>query len=102
VGFVVNDSGQVRGLVPVTRLVEIGMNGSRVPWNDVMTDAPVATTDTPLEEILPMAVESTNPVAVVDDKGLLVGEISHNTLLQVLAGDVEVSDSFTSSEITDN
>jgi glycine betaine/proline transport system ATP-binding protein len=92
IGFVVNDRGELRGLVPVTRLVEIGMNGSRVPWNDVMTDAPSTTEDTPIEDILTMAIDNPHPVAVVDDSGKLVGEISQGTLLQVLASDLEESE----------
>lgn len=92
IGFVLDENGQLRGLVPVTRLVEIGGNGSRVQWKDVMTDAPVTTEDTPIEEILEMAMQTTHPLAVVDDSGKLVGEISQGTLLQVLAADLEESE----------
>jgi glycine betaine/proline transport system ATP-binding protein len=92
IGFVLNDQGQLRGLVPVTRLVEIGTNGSKVPWGDVMTEAPQAGMDTPLEELLPLAVQSEHPLAVVDSTGKLVGEISQSTLLQVLAADMNDSD----------
>lgn len=92
IGFVLNDQGQLRGLVPVTRLVEIGTNGSKVPWGDVMTDAPQAGMDTPLEDLLPLAVQSEHPLAVVDSTGKLVGEISQSTLLQVLAADMNDSD----------
>lgn len=88
IGFVLNDQGQLRGLVPVTRLVEIGTNGAKVPWGDVMTDAPQADMDTPLEDLLPLAVQSAHPLAVVDSDGKLVGEISQSTLLQVLAADM--------------
>ena len=88
IGFVLNERGQLRGLVPVTRLVEIGTNGARVPWGDVMSNAPTTDTDTPIEEILPLAVQSTHPLAVVDKSGKLVGEISQSTLLEVLAVDL--------------
>jgi glycine betaine/proline transport system ATP-binding protein len=88
IGFVLNDRGQLRGLVPVTRLVAIGTNGTQVPWGDVMSDAPQASVDTPLEELLPLAVQSEHPLAVVDTSGKLVGEISQSTLLQVLAADM--------------
>lgn len=91
IGFVLNDQGQLRGLVPVTRLVEIGTNGARVPWGDVMSDAPQTGMDTPLEELLPLAVQSEHPLAVVDSTGKLVGEISQSTLLQVLAEDMHES-----------
>ena len=89
VGFVVDSDGKLRGLLPVTRLVEIGTNGSKVPWNDVLDESSVTTEDTPIEDILTLAVESPHSLAVVDDKGKLVGEISPSTLLGVLAADLE-------------
>ena len=108
IGFVLNDRGQLRGLAPVTRLVEIGTNGAKVPWGDVMSEAPQAGVDTPLEELLPLAVQSTHPLAVVDGDGRLVGEISQSILLQVLAADMnedaaieEDASDMNDSEVTD-
>ncbi len=104
IGFVLNERGQLRGLVPVTRLVEIGTNGSRVPWNDVMSDAPSANPDTPIEELLPLSIQSEHPLAVVDDNGKLVGEISQGTLLQILAEDMadnSIGTDNSTSEVTD-
>lgn len=89
IGFVVDADGKFRGLVPVTRLVEIGTNGTKVPWSEVMDETSVTTEDTPIEDILTLAVESPHSLAVVDDKGKLVGEISPSTLLGVLAADLE-------------
>jgi glycine betaine/proline transport system ATP-binding protein len=96
-------------LVPVTRLVEIGTNGAKVPWGDVMSDAPRTGMDTPLEELLPLAVQSEHPLAVVDASGKLVGEISQSTLLQVLSNDMtengaseeDVPSDTNDSEVTD-
>jgi glycine betaine/proline transport system ATP-binding protein len=92
IGFLVNDDGQLRGLVPVTRLVNISSNGAGVPWTDIMSEAPSANLNSPLEDILEDAIQSTHPLAVVDDAGKLVGEISQGTLLQVLAADLDESD----------
>lgn len=88
-GYLVGEDGTLQGRVPVTRLVEIGSNGTPPPWSDILLDATPITEATPVDEILPAAVESVYPVPVVNDDGQLVGEISQSTLLQVLAADLE-------------
>jgi glycine betaine/proline transport system ATP-binding protein len=92
IGFLVNEAGQLRGLVPVTRLVNISSNGAGVPWSDIMSEAPTANQNSPLEDILEDAIQNAHPLAVVDDSGKLLGEISQGTLLQVLAADLDETD----------
>ena len=102
IGFLVNDDGKLRGLVPVTRLVNISSNGAGVPWSDIMSEAPSTNQNSPLEDILEDAIQSTHPLAVVDDTGKLVGEISQGTLLQVLAADLDESEAPQDDTETEN
>lgn len=88
-GYLLDRDGTLRGRVPMTRLVEIGSNGTPPKWSDILLDTTSIAESTPVDEILPTAVQSVYPVPVVNDDGHLVGEISQSALLQVLAADLE-------------
>lgn len=91
-GYLLDRDGTLRGRVPVTRLIEIGSNGTPPEWSDILLDATPISEATPVDEILPAAVQSVYPVPVVNDDGHLVGEISQSALLQVLAEDFDNSE----------
>ncbi len=92
--FVVGQDDRLLGITSATRLARSSkINGhdlttSLLDWHGSCGPAKV------LEEIIPLAVATRYPVAVVDDEGTLLGEIDNATLLKnlVTSEDTEAPD----------
>jgi len=73
--------GKLIGLVTLNRLVELfrrkGQSLKEALEPDMLTCRP----DTVMEDIFPLAASTIYPIAVVDDDGKLLGEISTSTLM---------------------
>ena len=88
--FVVDGGGRLKGITTASRLARsLKTNGrdlstSLVPRHTCCEPGRV------LEEIIPLAVATRYPVAVIDDDGQLVGEIGNATLLKNLISDVDM------------
>jgi len=83
--FVVGPNRRLAGLITVDaalEAVEAGRSNLRdeVNADDVVTVDP----DTPLEDLIPLAVEAHYPIAVVDDDGVLKGIILRVSVLRGL------------------
>ena len=93
--FVINGNGTVRGLIPSEDLSRISSNGDRRAWETAVRQAVTAEQDTPLPDLVPLALKSRYPLGVVDHAGRLVGQITKNALLKVLADDIEADEGST-------
>ncbi len=84
--FVVRQNYELVGHVSAERASDALKREEK--WLDHVADlAEIATVppDEPIREIFPLVAESKNPVAVVDDKGLLKGVIVRGAILAALA-----------------
>ena len=84
--FLLGRDGVLKGLVTEDRAAALARDRVEklqdVPTEPLMTASP----DDYIEDIIPMAAETEHPIAVIDESGLLLGEIHRGALL---AGMVE-------------
>jgi len=84
-GFVVNDSGQLQGVMTADSLVKaIPQNVTQVREIELMEARPVSP-DALLDTLLQEIIVTPYPLAVVDTKGLLKGIVSRSAILEALA-----------------
>ncbi len=84
--FVTKQNKELVGHVTVERAAEAAKKEEK--WLDHITDAQECSTvllDTPVKEIFPLVSSSSNPIAVVDEKGILRGIIVRGSVLSALA-----------------
>ncbi len=79
--FVVSRRSKLIGLVTLKRLVELSRRKGQTLEEALEPDMLTCRQDTVMEDIFPLAVSTIYPIAVVDDDGKLVGEISTRTLM---------------------
>ncbi len=79
--FVVSRRSKLIGLVTLKRLVELSRRKGHPLEEALEPDMITCRQDTVMEDIFPLAVSTIYPIAVVDDDGKLVGEISTRTLM---------------------
>lgn len=84
--FVVDLGRHLRGIITVEEAKQAVKEGisrlDKIVQEEVLQIGP----DQPLEDVLPLAAASDNPVAVVNEEGKLVGEIPRTELLVGMAG----------------
>ncbi len=85
-GYVVTDEGYV-GVVCQERLEELaekeGEDTELCP--EVLEDVPTVTEDAVIEEIIPETLTSDYPLPVLDEEGHLTGQVSPDSLVEVLS-----------------
>lgn len=87
--YIVDHRGLLRGHVEAHFLIGYDGDGRTDPWDTVIEPTTTTQHDTPIQEIVPIALRSDHPVAVVDESGKLLGAISQSRLLQTLASDLD-------------
>jgi glycine betaine/proline transport system ATP-binding protein len=91
--FVVDGKRQLIGRVWLHVLEEsVNSAGDGHRWIDKIETAVSTSPDAALAEVLPLVIGTRFPVAVVDNSGALVGQITKNKLLQTLMHEVEYED----------
>jgi glycine betaine/proline transport system ATP-binding protein len=85
--LVVDADGRFRGAVTYDEMERASAQGvSRI--DDMALDSELRIgPDEPLETVVPLSASSGHAVAVVDDEGLLVGEVPHYALLMGMMGE---------------
>ena len=85
--LVVDAKGRFKGAVTFDEVSRAAaQNVSRLENISLDTELKIGPDDT-IEDIIPMAASSGQPVAVVDDDGRLVGEVPHYALLMAMMGE---------------
>jgi glycine betaine/proline transport system ATP-binding protein len=84
--FVVDRDRRLQGLVTVDDAILAVQKGVTDLRDVVIRDVPQTTPDTYLEELLGTAATSKWPIAVVDDRRVLLGVIPRVAVLAALAG----------------
>lgn len=88
--FVVNHDGRLVGRIWLPALKEAAsVAGDGVHWLDKVEPAVSTSPDAALFDVFPLVVGTRFPVAVVDNSGTLVGQITKNMLLQTLMKDID-------------
>lgn len=85
--FVIGDDRILIGIVTVDRAVEAVKNKETDLKQIVETDIPVTAPDTPIQDLLPIAVTARVPIAVIDEKRKLLGIIVRVSVLAGLIGE---------------
>jgi len=89
--FVVDSEHKFKGLVMMADVAEAVHRGETNLNGIIKADLAVTEPDRPIERLIPMAVASDIPIAVVDQQGRLLGVVSRVSLLSHI-GTSEVSD----------
>jgi len=84
--FVVDKNRRLKGLLTVEAALAAIRQGQENLEGLVETDFPTTHPDTPLEELIPMAVSSRYPIAVLNGDGVLQGIIARVAVLSALTG----------------
>lgn len=86
--FVTDKERKLKGLVRIEDVVELKKRGIK-DFSEVIVDENLSrvSPDTPLIELLPVAMSSKYPLAVVDDKDRLLGIIIRSKLIATIVGD---------------
>ena len=85
VGFVVDDSGKLLGVLSERRARRAIRRGEEDIVSVMSTDVPAVTPETGFDELVPIGMAAEHAVPVVDDSGVLVGEIQRVTLAAEMA-----------------
>lgn len=84
--FVVDKNRRLKGLLTVEAALAAIRQGQESLEGLVEADFPTTHPDTPLEELIPTAVASRYPIAVVNGDGVLQGIIARVSVLSALTG----------------
>lgn len=87
--FVVDQERRLRGFVTVDALRRAD---DQTSWGRSVRSAPSVDPDALLSDIFPAAIQTLYPVAVIDTRSRLIGQITKNRLLEVLAQDMDTDD----------
>lgn len=89
--FVVDRERRLRGLVTADDALEAARRGERTLAAVVRRDVPTCSPETTLRDLIPVIARSAWPVAVVDERGRLVGLVARVQVLAGMAGEVAVN-----------
>lgn len=85
--FVTDREGRMQGLLTVDDAVPAAQSGVKEISSLLIRDIPTTHPDTVLEELLTVAASNKFPIAVLDEKGVLLGVIPRVAVLSALAGE---------------
>ena len=80
--YVLDEQRRLKGVI--TREMLKTARPAEVKWQQALAEAPVVDSEVVIEEMLPVAVKSVMPVAVVDGDGCFVGSVSHRDAVVAL------------------
>ena len=84
--FVTNKNGVFRGIVTIEQVAELMKEGKKDLESYVKADVQTVAGDTPIDQIIPLVIDSKYPVAVVDSDEKLQGIVFKSTLLAGING----------------
>lgn len=88
--FVVDENRKLLGRILLHKLMDAARDEKcRAGWADQIEPALTTTQDATLAEAFPLVVGTRFPVAVVDDAGTLLGQITKNKLIETLMKDID-------------
>ena len=91
--FVVDSNSQLRGVITLDE-VRQAIEHDVTRLDEIVKESPLQVgPDQAIEEVIPLAASSDNPVAVVDEDGKLIGEVPHVALLEGMSGKENNNDS---------
>ncbi len=99
--FVINRNGRFLGMITLERLVEFYNQRGRTLLDAAEPEITTVTPSAILEELLPIAAHSQNPIPVVDADGKFIGEVRHSVLMHRMVQD-KGSNGMKSGEKPDN
>jgi glycine betaine/proline transport system ATP-binding protein len=84
--FVVGKERELRGLVTINACLQAVKEGKTQLEEILTTDFPTTAPDTPLRNLLPVAAQTKVPIAVVDERGTLLGIVVRTSVLAGIMG----------------
>ena len=89
--FLVTRTGKLLGLVTIERLVELFRRKGGSLTEALEPDISTCTSDTLVEDLLPLAASTEYPIPVVDEKEKFVGEINTGAILVSMIQEKEIA-----------
>jgi len=84
--FVTNKKGVFQGIVSIEQVAELMKEGKKDLESQVNADVQTVAGDTPIDQIIPLVIDSKYPVAVVDSDQKLQGIVFKSTVLAGIHG----------------
>jgi glycine betaine/proline transport system ATP-binding protein len=76
-----------KGLVHIDEAVKVKKKNHHNLFECIDSDAPTASPDTPVVDLLPMAWDKNTPISVLNDNGQLVGLITPSSIVAEISGE---------------
>ncbi|MAO64245.1 MAG: ABC transporter ATP-binding protein [Balneola sp.] len=82
--YVVDENRRLRGVVTIDDAIKLKEDGKKDLEEILMTDIESASPQTPINQLLPKAIEAKYPIAIIDDEKNLKGIVDRATILAEL------------------
>ena len=100
--FIMDPGRRLRGLITADEAKQAIKDGVTRLSKAAIKDSIQIGGDQLLEDLIPLSATTTDPVAVVDENGRLIGEVRHTDVLLGIAGEESSSDEESSKEDDSN
>ncbi len=87
--FIVDGGNKVQGVMSWETIQRLAQSGGTLHLGTGVRKPVTCDSETPIDELFPLVLNTRHPVAVVDDRGTLQGMITKNMLLEALAHDID-------------
>lgn len=85
--YVTDKDRKLQGIVRIEDAIELSKQGVKSIDNIILTDVPTATPDTPISELLSMAINIKYPIVVIDNDNKMLGIIKRSTIIAGIVGE---------------
>ncbi len=85
--YVTDKDRKLQGIVRVEDAIKLGNQGVKSIDDIILTDVPTTTPDTPISELLSMAINIQYPIVVLDTDNKMLGIIKRSTIIAGIVGE---------------
>ena len=96
--FILGQNRELRGFLSLDQAAAALRRGETILENAITAECPKVTADTVVEDLVPLAAEYEMPIAVVDERNRLLGEVHRSAVLTSIATGVEKTNGTDPSE----
>ena len=97
--FILGQNRELRGFLLLNQVISALQRGETTLKNVITTDCPKVAADTVVEDLVPLAAEYEIPIAVVDERNRLLGEVHRTAVLTSIATGVNETNGPESREV---
>ncbi len=85
--YVTDKDRKLQGIVRIEDAIKLGNQGVKSIDDIILTDVPTTTPNTPISELLSMAINIQYPIVVLDTDNKMLGIIKRSTIIAGIVGE---------------